>query len=92
MADKKDGVVTSFIVNYNSRTRLCTWYKHPLFDFNKGETIQVGIDLLVFISRKDPMPVVRYKNILQPRSLTKTNLKDAGAGRRYFSVAKWQKD
>ena len=88
-ADETDGVMISFIVNYNTRSRLCTWHKHPLYEFDKGRSIQVGIDLLVFLVEKNPMPVVRYSNVLQPRDVTKTNLKEAGVGREYFSVAKW---
>ena len=69
MADETDGVEISFIVNYNTRSRLCTWHKHPLFKFEMGCNIQVGIDLLHFHEDEHPMPVVRYSNVLKPREL-----------------------
>ena len=84
MTDDSFGESVSFLVNYNTRSRLCTWEKDPLFEFDKGVSIQVGRDMLVFISDVHPMPVVQYSNILHQSDLRKTKLKAAGFGRKHF--------
>ena len=66
LAEELDGVIISFFVNFNSRTRKCTWHKNPIFDFAYHSHVQLNDDLISLSNEEDPMTVTRYSGIFKP--------------------------